>query len=99
MKISEKKKADLLLFVTAIGWAMSTIIIKLYVEDIPVFHQSVSFDLKISKKEWAEQLGIQRTSLSRALQKMQKKGWLSYKNHHYQLLNYEIFNTNTSIYG
>ncbi len=38
MNISEKKKADLLLFVTAIGWAMSTIIIKLYVDDIPVFH-------------------------------------------------------------
>ncbi len=54
-------------------------------------NKSTSFDLNISKKEWAEQLGIQRTSLSRTLQKMQQKGWLSYKNHHYQLLNYEIF--------
>jgi len=38
MKISEKKKADILLFITAIGWALSTIIIKVYVEDIDVFH-------------------------------------------------------------
>jgi len=50
------------------------------------------FDLKISKKEWAERMGIQRTSLSRALQKMKKKGWLSYKNHHFELINSEIFN-------
>lgn len=47
--------------------------------------------LQISKKEWAEQLGVQRTSLSRALQRMKKKGWLSYKNHHFTLLNYDIF--------
>ncbi|WP_240839553.1 Crp/Fnr family transcriptional regulator [Acidaminobacter sp. JC074] len=52
---------------------------------------AMSFELAISKKEWAEQLGIQRTSLSRTLQKMQKKGWISYKNHHYQLINHEIF--------
>lgn len=38
MRISEKKKADLMLFITAIGWAMSTIVIKIYVEDIDVFH-------------------------------------------------------------
>ncbi len=38
MNLSEKIKADLLLFVTAIGWALSTIIIKIYVEEIPVFH-------------------------------------------------------------
>ncbi len=50
-----------------------------------------SFDIKMSKKEWAEKMGVQRTSLSRALQKMQKKGWIQYKNHHYQLLNHEIF--------
>lgn len=38
MKLTMKKKADLLLFVTAAGWAMSTIIIKLYIETVPVFH-------------------------------------------------------------
>lgn len=38
MKISENKKADALLFVTASGWALSTIIIKMYAESIPVFH-------------------------------------------------------------
>lgn len=38
MRISEKKKADAMLFVTASGWALSTIIIKMYVENIPVFH-------------------------------------------------------------
>ncbi|MBN2794809.1 MAG: DMT family transporter [Clostridia bacterium] len=38
MNISQKRKADLLLFITASGWAMSTIIIKLYTETLPVFH-------------------------------------------------------------
>lgn len=38
MKISENKKADFLLFITAAGWALSTIIIKMYAESIPVFH-------------------------------------------------------------
>lgn len=38
MKISMKKKADLMLFVTAIGWALSTILIKLYMSGMPVFH-------------------------------------------------------------
>lgn len=38
MKLSMKKKADILLFITASGWAMSTILIKLYIETIPVFH-------------------------------------------------------------
>lgn len=37
-KLSEKKVADLLLFITASGWAMSTIIIKLYVDQLPTFH-------------------------------------------------------------
>lgn len=53
--------------------------------------KSLEFDMTISKKEWAEELGIQRTSLSRALQRMKQKGWLLYKNHHYVLLNNEIF--------
>jgi len=35
---SEHKKADVLLFITASGWALSTIIIKMFVESIPVFH-------------------------------------------------------------
>jgi|GEM_PF-308752 len=56
-----------------------------------LIHQSNEFELKLSKKEWAEQLGVQRTSLSRALQRMKEKGWLSYKNHHYRLINHEIF--------
>lgn len=38
MELSKKKKADLLLFVTASGWAMSTILIKLYTDTLPVFH-------------------------------------------------------------
>lgn len=54
-------------------------------EDSPIF------DIKISKKEWAELMGVQRTSLSRALQKMKKKGWLLYKNHHFELLDLNIF--------
>lgn len=49
------------------------------------------FDLRISKKEWAERMGIQRTSLSRTLQKMKKKGWILYKNHHFELVNSKIF--------
>jgi len=55
-------------------------------------NKSMIFDIKISKIEWAEKMGIQRTSLSRALQKMKKKGWLLYKNHHFELLNHHIFN-------
>jgi len=35
---SEHRKADVLLFITASGWALSTIIIKMFVESIPVFH-------------------------------------------------------------
>jgi len=54
-------------------------------------NKSYTFEIKISKKEWAETMGIQRTSLSRTLQKMKKKGWLLYKNHHFELLNYDIF--------
>lgn len=38
MKLSMKKKADLMLLTTAIGWALSTILIKLYMADMPVFH-------------------------------------------------------------
>ncbi|MBI9013334.1 MAG: DMT family transporter [Clostridiales bacterium] len=38
MNISEQKKSDVLLFITASGWALSTIIIKMFVESIPVFH-------------------------------------------------------------
>lgn len=38
MKLTMKKKADLMLFVTATGWALSTILIKLYIDTIPVFH-------------------------------------------------------------
>lgn len=38
MKLTVKKKADMLLFVTATGWALSTILIKLYIETVPVFH-------------------------------------------------------------
>lgn len=53
--------------------------------------QSNTFTMNISKKEWAESLGIQRTSLSRTLQKMQKKGWLKYKNHQYELIDTGIF--------
>lgn len=56
-----------------------------------VSNNSNIFDLETSKKEWAERMGIQRTSLSRALQKMKKKGWISYKNHHFELLNSKIF--------
>jgi len=67
MKLSMKKKADFMLFATAIGWAMSTILIKLYLEDTPVFHimfgrYFFAFALTafiwrkkfkaISKKEW-----------------------------------------------
>ncbi len=36
--LSSNKKADSLLFITAAGWAMSTIIIKVYAESIPIFH-------------------------------------------------------------
>lgn len=38
MKLTLKIKADLLLFITASGWALSTILIKLYIDTIPVFH-------------------------------------------------------------
>lgn len=58
-------------------------------------HKSNSFTMKLSKKEWAESLGIQRTSLSRALQKMQNKGWLKYKNHHYELIDSNVFKDQT----
>lgn len=54
-------------------------------------NNSNTFDLRISKKEWAERMGIQRTSLSRTLQKMKKKGWILYKNHHFELVNSKIF--------
>lgn len=54
-------------------------------------NKSMIFDIKISKIKWAEKMGVQRTSLSRALQKMKKKGWLLYKNHHFELLNHNLF--------
>lgn len=38
MKLTLKTKADLLLFITASGWALSTILIKLYIDSIPIFH-------------------------------------------------------------
>lgn len=38
MNLSEHKKADILLFITAAGWALSTIVIKMFVGSIPVFH-------------------------------------------------------------
>jgi len=38
MNLTEHKKADILLFITASGWALSTIIIKMFVESVPVFH-------------------------------------------------------------
>lgn len=45
--------------------------------------------LKITKKQWAENLGVSRTSLSRVLQTMKDKGILDYKNRYYKLLNYK----------
>lgn len=47
-------------------------------------------NLDISKKQWAESLGVSRTSLSRVLQTMKEKGILDYKNRFYKLLNHNI---------
>jgi CRP-like cAMP-binding protein len=43
-------------------------------------------NLNISKKQWAESLGVSRTSLSRVLQNMKTKGMIDYKNRDYILL-------------
>lgn len=59
-------------------------------------HQSCTFTMTISKKEWAENLGISRTSLSRTLQNMYKKGWIEYKNRSYKLLEPERFTVHPS---
>lgn len=47
--------------------------------------------LPFTKKEWAELMGVQRTSLSRALQKMKKNGFLDYKNKTISLVKLEFF--------
>ena len=42
--------------------------------------------LPVTKKELAEQIGVQRTSLSRELQKMRNEGLLAYDSRTIQLL-------------
>ena len=46
--------------------------------------------LHITKKELAERLGIQRTSLSRELNKMKKDGLIDYDAHHITIINFGI---------
>ncbi len=48
--------------------------------------------LTISKKELAERLGIQRSSLSRELQKMREKGMLEYDSKSITIKDHEILN-------
>ncbi|WP_461206144.1 Crp/Fnr family transcriptional regulator [Clostridium sp. DL1XJH146] len=46
--------------------------------------------LELSKKELAEKMGIQRTSLSRELNKMRKNGMIKYDAHNIELLNLDF---------
>ncbi len=47
--------------------------------------------LQLSKKELAEKMGIQRTSLSRELAKMKKDGLINYDAHNIELLQLKFF--------
>lgn len=46
-----------------------------------VLQSSLSIKLHLSKKEWAESLGIPRPSLSRELKKMKEEGLIDYSRH------------------
>lgn len=51
--------------------------------------KTLTIELPFSKKVWSEMLGVQRTSLSRVLQKMKKDGLIDYHNRTIILLELE----------
>ncbi|MCH4887317.1 DMT family transporter [Acidaminobacter sp. JC074] len=65
--LSTNKKADILLFITATGWAMSTIIIKVYADSIPIFHimfgRYILALLMISVFKWSDIKKIKRSDV------------------------------------
>jgi len=65
--LSSNKKADILLFITATGWAMSTIIIKVYADSIPIFHimfgRYILALLMISVVKWSDIKKIQKSDV------------------------------------
>lgn len=66
-----------------------------YLRQEYTMQQSLHIKMKSSKKELAEKFGIQRTSLSRELQKMKKEGILDYDSKSIRIIDYDyIFKGN-----
>ena len=57
-----------------------------YLKNMAMIQGSNRIQLPVTKKELAEQIGVQRTSLSRELQKMRTEGLLAYDSRTIQLL-------------
>lgn len=57
-----------------------------YLTNMSMIQNSDQILLPVSKKELAEQIGVQRTSLSRELQKMKKEGLLEYDSRSIRIL-------------
>lgn len=65
---------------------------KMICNDIISLHKrnnSLSFPLAMSKKEWADKLGVQRPSLSRELMNMKKEDIINYDRSNITILNLE----------
>lgn len=58
-------------------------------------HNSLEFPLNMSKKEWADKLGVQRPSLSRELMNMKKDGLIDYDRSNVILLDLEEIEANS----
>ena len=64
-----------------------------YIKHEYILQKSYTIMMKTTKKELAERLGIQRTSLSRELKKMKDEGLLTYDSKSITILNHDyIFN-------
>lgn len=76
MLVDHIKKSKFMTIEKIISQYLSTYILKGVYEII----------LPFSKKEWAEMIGVERTSLSRALQKMVQKNWISVNRNHITII-------------
>ncbi len=56
-----------------------------------MLQKNTSLRLKFTKKELADRMGVQRTSLSRELQKMRLEGLIDYDMHHIHIIDLDYF--------
>lgn len=106
LNLCQKDKNFLIEFIKALsnksyilGTKLKTITLKTIREQIIDFliyqyqqQNSKKIKLNMTKKEWAEKLGVRRPSLSRELSKMKKEGLIDYNRNSITIKNIKIIN-------